>query len=224
MARGGAGRRILRGVLYLACLLGFPQPSPTAETPSEALPHITYSKDFPNSQPAYFAIVVYEDGQGFYKSSPDDRNPLSFQFPADRTAEMFGLAGKLNRFKDGMLESNRKVANTGKKTLIYQNGEERYEVAFNHTEKPDAFALVSMFEKISQSQQHILRLKYLLRFDRLGVVKELLQLESDLDAGRLLATAEVAPLLEQIRNDRALVHVAQERAVQILGKLQTGKP
>ncbi len=110
----------------------------------------------------------------------------------------------------------------GKKTLAYQNGTESNEAAFNHTEVPEALALAALFERISQTEQHFLRLEYLVRFDRLGVVKELLHLEANLNHGRLLGTGHLLPLLEKIRKDRALVHVAQARAAQIIAKIQSG--
>jgi hypothetical protein len=69
--------------------------------------------------------------------------------------------------------------------------------------------------------QHRDRLEYLVRFDRLGIVKELLQLETDLDGGRLLEANLLAPQLEKIQSNKALVNVAHERAAGILTKLHT---
>jgi len=108
----------------------------------------------------------------------------------------------------------------GKKTVEYRNGAERFTASFNHTEVPEALALLGLFERISATQQHALRLEYMVHFDRLGVVKALLQLEADLDGGRLLGAAQLVPVLERIRNDRAIVQLAKGRAAQILGKIQ----
>ena len=185
---------------------------------------VLFTKEFPNSQPDYFSVTVNENGQTIYSTAPDDNSPLQFQLPAETSGEIFRLAEKLNWFKEDKLESHRRVANMGKKTLAYEKGEQHYAAVFNHTEAPEALELAALFERISQTEQHLLRLQNLIRFDRLGVVKELLQVEMNLDQGRLLGTTQLAPILEKIRNDRSLANIAQERAVQILGKIQSGKP
>ena len=194
-----------------------------AEGPSDATPRVVFTKDFPHSQPDYYSVTVEENGHAVYRTAPDDNSPLEFQLPLESAREIFSLAGKLNWFHDRTLESNRRVANMGKKTLAYQKGEEQYQASFNHTELPEAVALTALFEKISQTEQHLIRLKYLIRFDRLGIVDELLHTEIDLDQGRLIAADQLTPVLEQIQNNRSLVHVAQERAATILGKIKSGK-
>lgn len=185
-------------------------------------PSITFTKEFPGSQPTYYSITVSENGEALYRTAPGEA-PLEFKVSPDSARQIFTLARKLNLFREANLESKRRVAQMGKKTFTFHSGAERYEVSFNHTEIPDALALTSLFERLSQTRQHWLRLEYLLRFDRLGIVKELLQLESNLDQGRLLEPALLLPVLEKIRSNNSLVTVAQARAAQIVAKLKTGK-
>ncbi|MBI2815420.1 MAG: hypothetical protein HYX72_00625 [Acidobacteria bacterium] len=184
---------------------------------------ITFTKEFPNSQPDYYSITVGEDGRTVYRTAPDDNAPLEFSISADTASEIFRLAEKLNWFKGGNVESHRRVANMGKKTLSYQTGGERHESVFNHTELPEALALTAIFERISSTEQHLIRLENLVRFDRLGIMKELLQVEMAVDQNRLLGTGQLVPILEKIRNNRSVANIAKERAVQILGKIQAGK-
>lgn len=218
------GAAVIRRVSLLAFfLLSLTAAGQAAQTASDALPSVIFTKEFPNSKPEYFSVVVRENGAVFYRTAPDDDAPLELRLSPEQTKEIFSLAEKLNWFQDGNLESGRKVASMGKKTLAYQNSTESNEAAFNHTEVPEALALAALFERISQTEQHFLRLEYLVRFDRLGVVKELLHLESNLNRGRLLGVGHLVPLLEKIRKDRALVHVAQARAAQIIAKIQSGK-
>ena len=226
--KAGRGRRPLGSFLTAACaafltLLFLTNAALCADENSDSLPRIIFTKEFPHSQPDYYSISVHEDGQTVYRTAPDDDSPLGFQLPLETAQEIFSIALKLNRFRDRNLESSHRVAFMGKKTLAYQKGQEHYESVFNFTEVPEALALTALFERISQTEQHLLRLKYLIRFDRLGVEKELLQLEVNLDQGRLLGAAQLAPLLEQIQNNRSLVHIAQTRAAQILGKIHSGK-
>ncbi|MBI4464904.1 MAG: hypothetical protein HY647_09395 [Acidobacteria bacterium] len=208
----------------LACWLLFRAGLPVqAQGSADAAERITFVKEFPNSQPEYFAVAVESNGTTVYRTAPDDEAALQFQLAAPLAEQIFSLARKLNRFRETPLESKRPVARMGTKTLIYDNSAEHYEVRFNHTEVREALELVEIFERISQTQQHAFRLQHLLRFDRLGIVKELLNLEMSLDQGRLAEPALLLPLLEKIRKDRSLVNVAQSRAAQVIAKIQSGK-
>ena len=184
---------------------------------------VTFTKDFPGSVPPFYSVTVRENGEVVYKTEPKDEQPIEFRLPADVTSEIFSLAGKLGESPDRPLESKRRVANMGKKTVELLEGEERFTGSFNHTEVPEALQLLGLFERISATQQYAIRLEYLVQFDRLGVVKALLQLEIDLDNGRLIGAGQLVPMLERIRTDRAIAQIAQGRAVQILGKIQAEK-
>jgi hypothetical protein len=180
---------------------------------------VSFIKEFPGSDPAYYSITLQANGDAQYRTAPGEK-PVEFHVSDSSTQQIFSLAHKLSLFKGVQLESGRKVAQMGKKTFAYENGGERAEISFNHTENLDGAALLALFERLSTTMQHRDRLEYLMRFDRLGVVKELLQLEVDLDGGRLLEPAVLTPLLEKVRTNKALVNVAQERATGILAKLQ----
>lgn len=212
--------------LAIALYSGLANAGLSAQT-SDAAPRVVFTKEFPGSSPAYYSVTVWEDGRAIYRTAPDDDSPVKFQLPADAANQIFRLAEKLDWFKDRKLDSGRKVAFMGKKTLAYGKGDDpsagRTEASFNHTEVPEAIEIAALFERISQTNEHLIRLQNMIRFDRLGVVKELLQIETDLDAGRLLGAAQLTPVLEKIQKDRSLVNVAHERAVQILGKIEAGK-
>ncbi|MBI4459902.1 MAG: hypothetical protein HY648_07570 [Acidobacteria bacterium] len=201
----------------LCCLAAVSAP---AQIAADSPATISFTKEFPNSEPAYYEVTVRQDGTASYRTAPDDEKPLQFQVPSETAQDIFSLAQKLNRFREAKLESKRRVASLGKKTLAYSNGAEQYAATFNHTEVPEAAALATLFERISQTQQHSLKLEYLLRFDRLGIMKGLLQLEADLDQGRLLNASQLLPQLEKIRDNKSLVQVAQTRAAQIIAKIE----
>jgi hypothetical protein len=208
----------------LILLLGVALPSRAmAQVAAVSQPTVSFTKEFPGSEPAYYSISLRQDGEALYRTAPEEK-PAEFRLSAESTQPIFSLAQKLSLFREIEVESGRKVAQMGKKTFGYQDGAEATEVSFNHTENPDAVALLALFERLSATMRHRDRLEYLVRFDRLGVVKELLQIEVDLDQGRLLEAALLAPLLEKVRTNKALVNVAQERAGKILAKLPTASP
>jgi hypothetical protein len=211
----------LAAALVLTILAELSAAAAPPQLAAASLPSITFTKDFPGSTPPYFSIVLRRDGQALYRIEPEEK-PTVLQVSAESTDTIFALAGKLDYFRGATLESSRKVARMGTKTYRFENGEDRGEVSYNHTENADALALTALFERLAATQQHFDRLEYLLRFDRLGIVKELLQLEIDLDQGRLLEPALLLPVLEKVRANRSLVNVAQQRAAGIIAKLQSG--
>jgi hypothetical protein len=183
--------------------------------------HIFFSKSFPGSTPEYFSVDLDGTGKAVYKQAPDDDQPLRFDLPAKDTAEIFELAGKLQFFRVP-LESKLKVANMGLKTIRYENGEIRGEVKFNYSEDADARALVDWFEKISETEQHRISLERAARFDRLGVNKALLLLETSWDRRRIVAPEQLLPVLDRIAGHRNYLHIAQARAAAIAEKIRAG--
>jgi len=217
------GTKVAMRVGLLVCLACLALAAAAQEAGSPSGPTVVFSKDFPGSVPPYYSVTVRESGAAVYRTDPADDAPIEFRLPSEVTAEIFPLARKLSLLQGAALESKRRVANMGRKTLEYHNGAEHSTASFNHTEVPEALALLGLFERISQTQQHALRLQYLIQFDRLGIVKALLQLETDLDHGRLVGPALLVPVLEQIVRDRAVVQLAKGRAAQILGKIQSAR-
>ena len=184
---------------------------------------IFFSKSFPGSVPAYFEIEVEESGKGVYREAPDDDRPLRFELAASQAQEMFALAEKLQFFQRP-LETKLKVANMGMKTLRYQSGPTRGEAKFNYSEDPDARTLVEWFEKISETEQHLLTLERTARFDRMGVPKALLLLETSWDRNRLVAAEQLLPILDKIATQKQYLHMAQARAASLAEKIRAGKP
>jgi len=209
---------LIAGFAFFLALLRCSAWAAQAPPPSSA--RITFTKDFPGSYPAYYSVSVRENGESLYRTAQDEK-PVVFQLSQKSVEQIFALSGAFNQQGELAWESNRKVAQMGKKTFLFENGTERKAVSFNHTEIPDALALTALFERLSKTQQHRDRIEYLLRFDRLGMVKELLLLEVDLDQGRLFEPALLLPALEKVSSNKSLVKVAQDRAAGIIVKLQT---
>jgi hypothetical protein len=174
-------------------------------------PRLVYSKSFPGSVPAYVCIEVERNGAGVYKEAPDDETPLKFQLTESETNEAFLLAGKLDHFKRP-LESNLKVAFMGMKTFRWEEGGQKSETQFNYSEDPTARAIADWFERVSESEQYFVNLQRAAKYDKLGVLKALLQLEAALERKRLMATTQYLPLLDRIIRNESYMHAARVRA------------
>jgi len=177
-------------------------------------PLLSFTKSFPGSAPAYVAITIDRTGAGSYKEAADDDNPVRFQLSEPEVTEMFGLAEKLGYF-DHALESQLKVAFMGAKTFRFENGAKKTEVKFNFSEDLSAQALADWFERISESEQLLTTLQVAAKYDRLGVEKALLQLESAYDHKRMVNTAQYLPLLDRIANNESYIHQARQRAASL---------
>jgi hypothetical protein len=186
-------------------------------------PHLFYSRSFPGSVPAYFQVTLEQNGDAEYREAPDEDNPLKFQLTDAETREVFGLAEKLDYFKHP-LESPLKVAFMGMKTFRYENGAQKSEVKFNFTEDPQARELLDWFERMGESAEHRIELERTAKYDRLGVLKALLLLESAMDRKRLVGMDQYLPMLDRIAKNESYMHTARARAAEIAEAIRNPKP
>lgn len=177
-------------------------------------PRLLFSKSFPGSSPAYVEIVLDRTGNATYKEAVDDDQPLKFQISQSDTDAIFRLADKLGHFNHP-LESPLKVAFMGTKTFRFESGPEKQEVKFNYSEDPDAQELMDWFERISETEQHIINLERVVKYDKLGVNEALLQLQISLEHKRLVAAQQFLPLLDRVVKNDSYMHIARERAASL---------
>jgi len=186
------------------------------------LPRLYYSKSFPGSVPAFVAITLDKNGAGDYKEAQDDDRPVHFQLSEAESVEIFGLVEKLGYF-DHPLESPLKVAFMGAKTFRFEKGAARSEVKFNFSEDPAARDLADWFERIAESEQHLGYLEIAAKYDKLGVMKALLLLESAYDRKRLVNVQQYLPLLDRIANNESYMHQARLRAGSLAEEMRATK-
>jgi hypothetical protein len=186
-------------------------------------PRLFYSRSFPGSVPAYFEVKLAQNGDAEYREAPDEDNPLQFHLTEAETHEVFGLAEKLDYFKHP-LESPVKVAFMGTKTFRYENSEGKNEVKFNFTEDPQARDLLDWFERMGESAEHRIELERTAKYDRLGVLKSLLLLESAMDRKRLVGMDQYLPMLDRIAKNESYMHTARERAAGMAEAIRNPKP
>lgn len=187
------------------------------------VPSLFYSKSFPGSSPAYMEIRVDKTGAVQYREASDDDNPLKFQLKDSETAEIFSVAEKLDHFKHP-LESPAKVAFMGTKTFRWENGAEKTEVKFNYSQEPAAQALQDWFERMAESAQREIELERAVKYDKLGVVNALLQIQVSMDKKRIVGAEQYLPMLNRIIKNESFMHTARERAAEIVDAIRGGVP
>lgn len=208
-------------LVWCVSLVGGQLGNAAQAAPPAELPHLYFSKSFPGSTPAFVAINLDKTGAGDYREEANDDNPVRFQLSETDAVAMFELAAKLGYF-DHPLESPLKVAFMGKKTFRFVDGARKNEVQFNFSEDQSAQALADWFERISESEQLLTNLEVSAKYDRLGVMKALLLLESAYDRKRVVGTAQYLPLLDRIAKNEVYMHQARVRAAGLAEEIRCG--
>jgi len=186
-------------------------------------PRLFYSKSFPGSKPPYVQINLNRNGDVEYREAPDEDNPIQFHLADADTTEIFGLVEKADSLKRP-LEAHLKVAFMGTKTFRYENGAEKHEVQFNYTQDPTGQSLADWFERIAETAQRRIDLERTAKYDKLGVVDSLLQIEISLDKKRLVAPEQFLPLLDRVANNESYMHTARSRAAEVAAAIRNPKP
>ncbi len=178
-------------------------------------PKLSYTRIFPGSMPDYFCVNVDRSGNLEYKESPSDDQPVKTQMPVSAAAALFAMAEKLGYFK-APLESGLKVANTGKKTFRYEDGDNpATEATFNYSLNETAQQLQERFEQIGESERAYIELEHSLRYDRLGINDALAQVESLWLHKQLAVPKQFVPILERISTRETLMHLVRDRAARL---------
>jgi len=181
---------------------------------------IIYTKSFPHSVPEYVEISIDRSGVTTYKEAADD-DPETFKLDAASTAGIFNLADRLGHFKTP-LESGLKVANMGVKTFRWEDGDQKNEVKFNYSQDENAKILHDWFERITESERLLAVLRRAVLHDRLGVNDAVLAIQGSWR--RLAAPEQFLPLLEQIAGNEAYIHMARERAAELIDAIHAIRP
>lgn len=188
--------------------------------PSRA--RLTYTRTLPGSVPEYMAVSVNSDGFGTYEGRRlnEPSRPRPFRLSEATTRQLFTLAAELDHFRSLDLESHKKVANLGLKTLTYQVGDEKHQSEFNYTLNREAQELTDFFERIGTVERHIITLEYAMKYDHLSLPRELLQIQIDLENKAVADPELMVDTLQQIVRNPRFLHLAQVRAQNILERLQ----
>ena len=147
--------RVFTAIFFLlAAIAGLAQAvQPTSPEPSPAEPAITFTLDFPQSVPSHYSLRVLKSGQATYESmgklTPEaDGDPFSYTFTMSSSgaARLFDLAANANYFEADVDYKKGRQANTGKKTLAYQDSMRHNRTEFNYSTNQEIQQLTRTFQ------------------------------------------------------------------------------
>ncbi len=185
---------------------------------------ITFTLEFPTSDPDRYSISVTADGHGQYECSAklsqdsDERETYHAEFELTPTARahIFDLAAQSHFFAGKVDSGNRKVAFTGSKTLTYKDGQRSASANYNYSPLPPVQELTAFFQSLSATLEFGRRLAYFHRYQKLALDEELKRMEDQARSHELRELQADQPVLQQILDDPSVLNVVRARAERLL--------
>jgi hypothetical protein len=209
-------------VLFLICCL---VPA-SAQQPAT----VTFTLDFPNSEPDHYIISVASDGQASYESngklSPDaedDGYRLDCSLSPATRARIFDLAKRAHYFQGDIDSKKRNLASTGRKTLTYKDDQRSAQATYNYSPLAAVQELTQLFQNLSATLEFGRRLQYFHHYQKLALDDELKRMEETAKQNGLTELAAVAPILQQIANDNSVINPVRARAQRLLQRSGAGR-
>ncbi len=198
---------------------------------------LTYSQDFPGSDPSHYAISISSDGPARYEGngrlisasrySTDDSVPdteqLEFTASPAWIARIFDLAKRAHYFQGQVDNKKSNLAFTGKKTLTYTDSTQKTSATYNYPVVPEVMELTRVFQNLSTTLEFGRRLEYCHHHQKLALDQESKQMESSAKEGGLEQVSAIAPIMQKIVEDRSVLNVVRLRLQRLLASAGTQK-
>ncbi len=193
---------------------------------------VSFSLDFPNSVPDHYTISISSDGQAHYSCTAkvsdqsDDRDNYASDFTvSDATrARIFQLVSQAHYFSGKIDSGNRKLAFTGKKTLVYTDGQRNNSAEYVYSPVPAVEQLTTVFQNMAATLEFGRHIVFEHRYQKLALDDELKRMEDEARSGSLVELQAVKPILQKVYDDPSVMNVARSRAQRIMdmGDLASG--
>jgi hypothetical protein len=198
--------------------------APQAPTPSEAPAAVTFTLDFPASQPEHYSIRVPSDGASHYHSSgrlsadseDTDSFDLDFALLPETRQKIFALAAKADYFQKDVDSRHKSLAFTGKKTLAYKDAERSGETTYNYSNNSGVQELTALMQNLSTTLEFGHRLQYDLHYQKLALDEELKRMDDLARSHELIELTAIRPILDQLIADPGVINVTRARAQRLL--------
>jgi hypothetical protein len=196
----------------------------SAQGQQTAVPTVTFTCDFPGSEPDHYVVSVSDDGNATYDSnsklSPDSdsADPLHSGFTVSQAARthIFDLTKRAHYFEGQIDSKNKNIAFTGTKTLAYKDAQKNTNATYNYSPVAPVQELTAFFQALSTTLEFGHRLDYYLRYQKLALDEELKKMEEMSNSHQLEEIPAVAPILQKIADDPAVIKVVRARAQTLL--------
>lgn len=181
---------------------------------------IRFTFENQNLQPAGYTLEINEDGTGTYTDTDtgSGAQPRAIRIHEPLLSELFATARAHKLFAMDCESGQRKVAFTGKKQLTYSGPEGNGSCTFNYSHEKALNDAAGNLMNVAFTLEEGARLASERVHDRLGLDEELGTLQDAAQQHRALEIGNIAPELESIANDDAVMDRARSRARKLLSE------
>jgi hypothetical protein len=200
-----------------------PQAPTSPSQASSSTGVITFTLDFPNSDPTHYSIAVGANGHGTYDSmakASDDSDPqpyhAEFTMSSANRDRIFAWARQAGYFAGKVDSGNKKLAFTGAKTLSYQEGDKSFSAQYNVSNVQPVRDMTEFFQKMECTLDYGRQLSFSYRYQKLALDDELKRMEAQAKSDELAEIQSVASILEEIAADASVINIVRARAKDLL--------
>jgi hypothetical protein len=185
---------------------------------------VTFTCDFPGSDPSHYFVSVSSDGHSSYvsdgklNSDSDPGDPWRFEFTVSpsTSGRIFDLAKRSHYFEGSIDLKKKNIASTGAKTLAYKDGQKSTQATYNYSPISAVQELTTLFQSLSTTLEFGRRLDYYFQYQKLALDEEMKRMEDRFNGGGLEEVSAVAPVLQKIADDPSVIKVVRARAQRLL--------
>jgi hypothetical protein len=192
---------------------------------------VTFTLDFPGSEPSHYAVSVSADGHSTYDSdgklSPDSEGDpfhMDFSMSGETRRRVFELAEKAHYFQGEIDSKKKNLASTGAKTLTYRDSSRNTKATYNYSPLVPVQQVTALFQSLSTTLEFGRRLQYFHHYQKLALDEELKRMEAIADQDDLEEMAAVLPILQQIASDTSVINPVRARAQRMIERAGRVKP
>jgi len=223
--------RIPAKLLLCVCIVrgfvGVAAPAQTEDLSSKVsvpnVPVVSFTQDFPESTPSHYSLRVAKNGKASYESmgklTPEaEGDPFSYTFTMSEAnvARIFELAASAKYFDRDVDYRKGRQANTGKKTLKYEDSTRQQQTEYNYSTHSEIQQLTKSFQSIALTMEFARHLQYFRHYQPLALEDDLKRMEEMAKDDDLKELQAIAPILQDIAEDKSILNVARVRAQRLL--------
>ena len=189
---------------------------------------VTFTLDFPGSEPSHYAISVSSDGRSTYDSdgklSPESEGDpfhLDFSMSAESRQRIFELAERAHYFQGEINSKKKNLASTGSKTLTYKDSGRNTSATYNYSPVAAVQQITQLFQSLSLTLEFGRRLQYFHRYQKLALDEELKRMEEAANGQGLEEVSAVVPILQAIASDTTVINPVRARAQRMMERAKS---
>jgi hypothetical protein len=211
---------VVSGLCCAGLLVLFCSPCRGQET---IVPTVTFSCDFPGSDPEHYSIAIRSDGRSTYDSDGKLNGQSEavafhrdFNISEPTRTRVFGLAKRAHYFAGKVDSGKKNLASSGTKTLAYKDREKTTQATYNYSPSVAIQELTSFLQNLSITLEFGRRLEFYDHFQKLALDAELKNMEATAERNGLEEIEAIAPILRAISEEPAIMNMVRARAQRLL--------